>query len=78
MLQKKGRIWKNTHRRSGIQEKEEEGSPERLGNEEEGERRAKRLPKEFEGRERFRKNGIDLHRPSGGKGWNKLEEGREG
>ena len=27
----KGRIWKKTHRRSGNQEKEEEGSPERLG-----------------------------------------------
>ena len=46
MLQKKGRIWKNTHKRSGNQEKEEEGSPEKLGNEEEGKRRIKRLPKE--------------------------------
>ena len=46
MLQKIGRIWKNTHKRSGNQEKEEEGSPERLGNREEGKRRVKRLPKE--------------------------------
>ena len=37
---------KNTHRRSGNQENEKEGSPERLGNEEEGERMAERLPKE--------------------------------
>ena len=46
MLQKKGRIWKITHKRSENQEKEEEGSPEKLGNEEEGKRRVKRLPKE--------------------------------
>ena len=35
MLQKKGRVWKNTHKRSGNQEKEEESSPERLENREE-------------------------------------------
>ena len=46
MLQKKGRIWKNTHKRSRNQEKEEEGSPERLENREEGKRRVKRLLKE--------------------------------
>ena len=46
MLQKKGRIWNNTHKRSGKQEKEEEGSPERLENREEGKRRVKRLLKE--------------------------------
>ena len=44
MLQKKGRIWKNTHKRK--QEIEEEGSPEKLGNREEGKRRVKRLLKE--------------------------------
>ena len=36
----------NTHKRSGKQEKEEEGSPERLENREEGKRRVKRLLKE--------------------------------
>ena len=46
MLQKKRRIWKSTLQRSGNQEKEEEGSPEKFGNEEEGERMAKRIPKE--------------------------------
>ena len=46
MLQKKGRIWKNTHKRSGKHEKEEEGSPERLENREEGKRGVKRLLKE--------------------------------
>ena len=46
MLQKKGRIWKNTHKRSGNQEKEKEGSPERLENTEEGKRRVKKLLKE--------------------------------
>ena len=44
MLQKIGRIWKNTYKRSG-----NEGSPERLGNREEGKRRVKRLPKEVQG-----------------------------
>ena len=65
MLQKKGRIWTNAQRRSGNQEKEEEDSPEKLGNREEGKRRVKRLSKEFDGRERFRKNGLDPHRTSG-------------
>ena len=46
MLQKKGRIWKNSFKRSGNQEKEEEDSPEKLGNKEEGQRRAERLLKE--------------------------------
>ena len=46
MLQKKGRIWKNPFKRSGNQGKEEEDSPEKLGNKEEGKRRAKRLLKE--------------------------------
>ena len=49
MLQKKGRIWKNTHKRSGNQEKKEEGSPERLENREESKRRVKRLLKEVQG-----------------------------
>ena len=46
MLQKKGRIWKNSLKRSGNQEKEGEDSPEKLGNREEGKRRVKRLLKE--------------------------------
>ena len=46
MLQKKGRIWKNSLERSGNQEEEEEDSPEKLGNKEEGNRRVKRLLKE--------------------------------
>ena len=46
------------------------------GNEEEGERRAKRPPKEFEGRERFRKNGLDHHRTSGGKGMEQTRRGQ--
>ena len=46
MLQKKGRIWKNSLKRSGNQEKEEEDSPEKLGNREEGKRRVKRFLKE--------------------------------
>ena len=49
MLQKKRRIWKNTLRRSENQEKGEEGSPEKLGNEEGGEGMAKRIPKEAQG-----------------------------
>ena len=46
MLQKKGRIWKNTHKWSGNQEKEMEGSPERLESRKEGKRRVKQLLKE--------------------------------
>ena len=41
----KGRIWKNSLKRSGNQEEEEEDSPEKLGNKE-GKRRVKRLLKE--------------------------------
>ena len=37
------------YRRSGNQEKGEEGSPEKLGNEEGGEGMAKRIPKEAQG-----------------------------
>ena len=47
MLQKKRRIWKNTLRVRD-QEKEEEGSPEKVGNEEE-EGMAKRVPKKAQG-----------------------------
>ena len=46
------------------------------GNEEEGERRAKRPPKEFEGRERFRKNGLDHYRTSGEKGMEQTRRGQ--
>ena len=46
---KKRRIWKNSLRRTENQEKEEEGSPEKVGNEEEGGGMARRIPKEAQG-----------------------------
>ena len=45
--------------------------------EREGQRDFQRKFKEFEGKERFRKNGLDHHRTSGGKGMEQTRRGQK-
>ena len=75
MLQKKGRIPIEGQGTRRMRRKVLQNSCRRRENGRETSKQRKF--KELEGSERFRKNGLDLHRTSREKGWNKPEEGRE-